>query len=62
MSRLVFYHPAPEWDGLARVYLEVGKALAARGVTVAIACPEGSHVAAADYRPSRSAAGGGACL
>jgi glycosyltransferase involved in cell wall biosynthesis len=47
MSRLVFYHPAPEWDGLARVYLEVGKALAARGVTVAIACPEGSDVSVA---------------
>lgn len=47
MSRIVFYHPAPKWDGLARVYLEVGKALAARGVTVAIACPQGSDVAAA---------------
>ncbi len=47
MSRLVFYHPAPEWDGLARVYLEVGKALAARGVTVAMACPEQSEVEAA---------------
>ena len=47
MSRIVFYHPAPEWDGLARVYLEVGKALAARAVTVALACPEESDVAAA---------------
>ncbi len=47
MSRIVFYHPAPEWDGLARVYLEVGKALAARAVTVAIACPDESDVAAA---------------
>ena len=44
MSRIVFYHPAPEWGGLARVYLEVGKALAARGVTAAIACPTGSDV------------------
>lgn len=47
MSRLVFYHPSPEWDGLARVYLEVGKALAARGVTVAMACPGASLVASA---------------
>lgn len=46
MSRLVFFHPAPEWDGLARVYVEVGRALAARGVTVAVACPPGSAVAA----------------
>lgn len=43
----MFYHPAPEWDGLARVCLEVGKALAARGVTVAIASPAHSAVAAA---------------
>ena len=47
MSRLVFYHPSPEWNGLARVYLEVGKALAARGVTVAVACPPTSDVATA---------------
>lgn len=46
MSRLVFFHPAPEWDGLARVYLETGRALQARGVTVAVACPAGSMVAA----------------
>jgi Glycosyl transferases group 1 len=45
MSRLVFFHPSPEWDGLARVYVEVGKALAARGVTVAMACPPASAVA-----------------
>jgi glycosyltransferase involved in cell wall biosynthesis len=47
MSRLVLYHPSPDWDGLARVYLEVGKALAARGVTVAVACPDDSDVKAA---------------
>ncbi|HYW51004.1 MAG TPA: glycosyltransferase [Gemmatimonadaceae bacterium] len=47
MSRVVFFHPSPEWDSLARVYLETGKALAARGVTVGIACPAGSPVAAA---------------
>jgi hypothetical protein len=45
MSRLVFYHPSPEWDGLARVYVEIGRALAARGVTVGMACPAGSAVA-----------------
>ncbi len=45
MSRLVFFHPSPEWDGLARVYVEIGKALAARAVTVAIVCPGGSPVA-----------------
>jgi glycosyltransferase involved in cell wall biosynthesis len=47
MSRIVFYHPSPDWDGLARVYLEVGKALAARAVAVAVACPAFSDVAAA---------------
>lgn len=45
MSRLVFFHPSPEWDGLARVYTEIGNALAARGVTVAMACPAGSVIA-----------------
>ncbi len=45
MSRLVFFHPSPTWGGLARVYLEIGRALAARGVTVAVACPAGSVVA-----------------
>ena len=45
MSRIVFYHPSPTWDGLARVYLEVGKALAARAVAVAVACPAFSDVA-----------------
>jgi glycosyltransferase involved in cell wall biosynthesis len=45
MSRMVFYHPSPDWDGLARVYLEVGKALAARAVAVAVACPAFSDVA-----------------
>ncbi|MDZ7631375.1 MAG: glycosyltransferase family 4 protein [Gemmatimonadaceae bacterium] len=47
MSRLVFYHPSPDWDGLARVYVEIGRALAARGVSVAMACPDNSVVAAA---------------
>jgi glycosyltransferase involved in cell wall biosynthesis len=47
MNRLVFFHPSPEWDGLARVYVELGRALAARGVTVVVACPGGSTVAAA---------------
>lgn len=45
MSRLVFFHPSPEWDGLARVYAEIGTALAARGVSVAMVCPAGSTVA-----------------
>ncbi len=45
MSRLVFFHPSPEWDGLARVYAEIGTALAARGVSVAMVCPPGSAVA-----------------
>lgn len=47
MSRIAFFHASPEWDGLARVYLEMGKALAARGVSVAIICPPASPVAAA---------------
>ena len=47
MSRIVFFHASPEWDGLARVYLEMGKALAARGVTVGIVCPPASPVAEA---------------
>ncbi len=47
MSRIAFFHPSPEWDGQARVCLEIGKALAARGITVAIICPPGSAVAAA---------------
>lgn len=45
MSAIAFYHPSPQWDGLARVYLEVGKALAARGVTTAIVCTPESSVA-----------------
>jgi glycosyltransferase involved in cell wall biosynthesis len=45
VSRLVFYHPAPEWSGLSRVYLEMGRALRARGVEVALACPSPSDVA-----------------
>jgi len=45
MSRLIFYHPLPDWGGLARVYVELGKALAGRGATVAVVCPGGSSVA-----------------
>ncbi len=45
MSRLVFFHPSPEWDGLARVYTEIGTALGARGVSVAMVCPAGSAAA-----------------
>jgi glycosyltransferase involved in cell wall biosynthesis len=45
MSRLVFYHPAPEWTGLARIFVELGRTLATRGVTVAMACPRESPVA-----------------
>lgn len=47
MSRIAFFHPAPEWNGQARVYVEMGRALAARGVTAAIICPPQSAVAAA---------------
>ena len=47
MSRIVFYHPSPRWNGVARVYTEIGRALAARGVTAAMACPAASAVAAA---------------
>lgn len=47
MSRIAFFHPSPAWDGQARVHLEIGKALAARGVAVAIICPPASDVAAA---------------
>ena len=47
MSRLVFFHPSPLWDGVARVYVEIGRALAARGVTAAMVCPGGSTVASA---------------
>jgi glycosyltransferase involved in cell wall biosynthesis len=45
MNRIVFYHPSADWAGLARVYLEMGLALKARGVEVAIACPSPSVVA-----------------
>jgi len=47
MSRIVFLHPAPQWDGVARVYVEIGRALAARGVAAAMACPGASTVASA---------------
>ena len=47
MSRIVFHHPSPRWNGVARVYTEIGRALAARGVTAAMACPAASAVAAA---------------
>jgi len=47
MSRIAFFHPSPDWDVLARVYLEMGKALAARGITAAIICPPASAVASA---------------
>ena len=47
MSRVVFFHPTPEWDALARLYLETGRALTSRGVTVGIACPAASPVAQA---------------
>lgn len=45
MSRVVFFHPEPGWDALARLQLEIGRALAARGVTVGVAAPAGSPVA-----------------
>ncbi|MCC7054040.1 MAG: glycosyltransferase family 4 protein [Gemmatimonadaceae bacterium] len=45
MKQIMFFHPSPEWDGLARVFVEAGHALAARGVTVGIACPPASDVA-----------------
>ena len=45
MTRIVFFHPDPAWDGLARVYIELGQALLARGARVAVACPAGSSVA-----------------
>lgn len=47
MSRIAFFHPSPAWDGLARVFLETGKALAARGTTAALICPPASEVATA---------------
>ncbi len=47
MSQIAFFHPSPEWDGLARVYLEIGKALSARGIVTAIICPPESAVASA---------------
>lgn len=47
MSRIVFHHPSPHWDGVARVYVELGRALAARGVSVAVSCPAASAVASA---------------
>jgi len=47
MSRLVFFHPDPLWDGLSRLYVELARALRARGVTVAIACPPASPMASA---------------
>ena len=47
MSGIAFLHASPEWDGLARVYLEIGKALAARGIVATIICPPGSPVASA---------------
>lgn len=47
MKQLVFLHPSPAWDGLARVYLESGRALQARGVQVGMACPPASDVASA---------------
>jgi hypothetical protein len=47
MSCIAFFHPSPDWDGLARVYLEIGRALSARGITVGIVCPAASPVAAA---------------
>ena len=46
MKQLVFFHPEAAWDGLARVYVEAGRALAARGHKVAVACPPASEVAA----------------
>ncbi len=49
MSRIVFYYPSLEWTGLARVYFEMGRALAARGVTVAVACPLDSQIAYAAH-------------
>ena len=47
MNRVVLYHPGAQWSALARVYLEIGRALASRGVTVAMACPAVSDVAQA---------------
>jgi len=47
MSRIVLHHPSPLWDGIARVYVEIGRALATRGVMVAVACPGASAVASA---------------
>lgn len=47
MKQLVFHHPSPAWDGLARVFLETGRALQARGVQVGMVCPPASDVAAA---------------
>ena len=47
MSCIAFLHPSPAWDGLARVYLEMGRALTARGITAGIVCPPDSPVASA---------------
>lgn len=47
MTRVVLYHPDAHWSALARVYLEMGRALSTRGVTVAMACPAVSDVASA---------------
>ncbi len=47
MTRLVFFHPDPQWDGLSRLYLELARALGSRGVTVAVACPPDAPVATA---------------
>jgi Glycosyl transferases group 1 len=45
MTQIVFFHPLPAWDGLARVFVEAGLALKARGTNVAVACPPASEAA-----------------
>ncbi len=47
MSCIAFFHPSPAWDAQARVYLEMGRALSARGITAGIVCPPASAVASA---------------
>ena len=44
--RVLFYVSSPTWSGSARVVITAAKGLAARGHEVAVACAEGSRLAA----------------